>query len=147
MHKELLFCKYSLFLKNINIKNESKIRVNIEGQTVLSREIKFQYIADVESCGYVKLVSVYPNRNILVKTKIIPNFTFLQNFGESFSMKFLTMSSYQNPLANATVLFDLFYLSADMTKTPSSLIPNFRLNAETDSDGYAQFANISVIKT
>lgn len=62
-------------------------------------------------------------------------------------MKFLTMSNFQNPLANATVLFDLFYLSADMTKTPSSLIPSFRLNAETDSDGYAQFANISVIKT
>jgi len=39
----------------------------MEGQTVTSREIKFQYIADIESCGYLKLVSAQPNRNILVK--------------------------------------------------------------------------------
>ena len=44
----------------------SKIKVNVEGQTATSREIKFQYFTDVEMCGYVKLTEVVPNKNVLV---------------------------------------------------------------------------------
>jgi len=69
---------------------------------------------------------------------------YFQNFGDSFSMKFLLMSNFLNPLYNATVLFDLFYLSAEITSTPSSVIPEFRINVQTDNQGYAQINNLSV---
>ena len=59
-------------------------------------------------------------------------------------MKFLIMSNFLQPLVNATLLFDLFYLSAETTSTPQSIIPQFRMNINSDSDGYVEIKNLSV---